>query len=288
MKRHLVGLTAALALGACSDGPTSNTQIPQTPDLIVFGNPDGSNHPYVGFSLYYDPSVPAWFQCSGALLNDHVTFLTAGHCTFGVSTNGVTTQNGSGGHDNWVTFDEHVNLDTWSAATTLAAQRAALNANPSFTRGISLPHPDFGTAFPNTSDVGIVRLDAPKTLPQYARLAVPGSDSFSKHQIFDIAGFGLQRVKPTPIGNLDRYEGRVKLVQIQSGRGFFGPYNLKVSGNNGRPHAGAICFGDSGGPILIGNTVFAVSSYFWNSGCSNAAYAFRVDLPAIHDWILDQ
>ena len=35
-------------------------------------------HPYVGFMIFYDPTEPGWFSCTGSLL-DADTFLTAGH-----------------------------------------------------------------------------------------------------------------------------------------------------------------------------------------------------------------
>jgi hypothetical protein len=47
---------------------------------ITNGQPDGTNHPYVGLMVALDKDgVPQW-RCSGSLLTPTV-FLTAGHCT---------------------------------------------------------------------------------------------------------------------------------------------------------------------------------------------------------------
>ncbi|HET9615437.1 MAG TPA: hypothetical protein VFP22_11550, partial [Candidatus Limnocylindrales bacterium] len=70
---------------------------------ITNGSPDNGEHPYVGELLFYVPDAVdprfddpgSWFTCSGTLLDaSHV--VTAGHCTFGVGRNGVsTTDNGA-------------------------------------------------------------------------------------------------------------------------------------------------------------------------------------------------
>lgn len=279
MNRRLTLTLAAtvLAMGACSDVPTSNTEAPQLPSFVLFGQPDGNDHPYVGFSLFYDPSVPGWFRCSGTLLNA-TTFLTAGHCAFGVSSNG---------HDTWVTFDEHVDLSAFRDATTLAGEIAALEADDAFTRGTSTPNPAFGQSFPNTSDIGVVKLDGPVSLSEYGQLADEDAlNDLAKHEVFDIVGYGLQDVKPIPLANLDRVQGQAKLVNATSG--FSGGFNLHLSSNNGGPHRGGLCFGDSGGPVLEGDVVYGVNSFVINTNCAGSGYSYRVDLKAVRDWIISK
>ena len=72
---------------------------------ITYGQLDDGEHPYVGFMIFFSPNDPGWFSCSGTLL-DSTTFLTAGHCTFPVGTEGEPTAGDSGGNDVWVTFDD--------------------------------------------------------------------------------------------------------------------------------------------------------------------------------------
>ncbi|MFZ2013541.1 MAG: trypsin-like serine protease [Nocardioides sp.] len=50
---------------------------------------------------------------------------------------------------------------------------------------------------------------------------------------------------------------------------------------------GGSCFGDSGGPNLLGNTnvVLAVNSFVANSICSGNTYSYRVDTSDALSWI---
>ena len=59
-------------------------------------------------------------------------------------------------------------------------------------------------------------------------------------------------------------------------------FALNASGGSG-----GTCFGDSGGPDLLGgtDTVLAVNSYVTNINCSGVGYSARVDVPAVLAWI---
>ncbi len=85
---------------------------------ITYGEPDAGEHPYVGFMIFFVPSEPGWFSCSGTLL-DANTFLTAGHCTFDIGTGGVDVGD-SGGTDVWVTVSPTDVLAGWPAASRLS------------------------------------------------------------------------------------------------------------------------------------------------------------------------
>ena len=108
---------------------------------ITNGAPDGGEHPYVGELLFYVPDAPSsrfsdpggWFTCSGTLLSPTVV-VTAGHCTFGVGKDSVSTTHdgadtdaahgGVGGNDVWVSFAEAPNFDILPASSTFTTQAA--------------------------------------------------------------------------------------------------------------------------------------------------------------------
>src|SRR4029434_10808836 len=129
---------------------------------ITYGEPDNGEHPYVGFMIFFDPSVPGWFSCSGTLL-DPTTFLTAGHGTFGIGTDGEL-EGSSGGNDVWVTFEATTVLEGFpprNPDNPYPARGASLNAHLDYIRWTSHPNPDYDnfSDFPNNHDVGIVVLD---------------------------------------------------------------------------------------------------------------------------------
>src|SRR5688500_1686704 len=72
MRLHsvLLAVGAGFALG-CADSPTGITPNSQRPSLIISGQPDAGQHPYVGLLVFDDAEGPAW-RCSGSLLSPTV------------------------------------------------------------------------------------------------------------------------------------------------------------------------------------------------------------------------
>ena len=128
MKRTVVGaVVCAVTMIVSSIAPAH---------AITYGQPDAGEHPYVGLMIFFVPSEPGWFSCTGTLLDEN-TFLTAGHCTFDIGVDGVDSVP-SGGTDVWVTFGETetgwlVSVDTQQAriASAFAAVAVTSSTHPS-------------------------------------------------------------------------------------------------------------------------------------------------------------
>jgi Trypsin len=247
MKRLLVMgvLAAGLVLGAA---PAS---------AILNGQPDGSNHPYVGMVTDLN------FVCSGAAISP-TKLVTAAHC-----------------------------FDTGPGTpVVLTYDPAGINAFPAgFVTGTWYPHPDWcspcgpGLVGFDRDDVGVVILDEPFALPEYAKLPALGQTAtLPMKQGVSLVGYGIQKrlKKLGPDDLFTRFFAPAELVQSKS---VFSSNFLKVTGNPGGGK-GAVCFADSGGPIILegsgfGNdTILGVNAFLTNDNCAGLSYANRLDIPS--------
>ncbi|HEX9669227.1 MAG TPA: trypsin-like serine protease [Thermoanaerobaculia bacterium] len=257
MRKNLVVSCIALAGMAFAAAPAA---------AVIWSQPDGNAHPYVGLAVFDVGGVPS-HRCSGTLLTSTV-FLTAGHCTFGTD-------------DARVWFESPI-------------------ADPSYpfgggtsVGGTPFTHPDFNNfaGFPNTSDVGIIVLDSPVVMGTYGALPAIGAINSlatqrgQQDQHFTIVGYGLQAVIPSLMADLERRQGIPMLVELNSAN--TGGFNIHLSGNPGSHAPGGACFGDSGGPSLIGtsNVVAGVGSFVLNQNCVGAGFYYRVDTEHAQDFI---
>ena len=248
--RKLLTLVAVVAAFAAVASPAN---------AVFYGEPDGNAHPYVGLMVAMDANNTPLWRCTGTQISPTV-FLTAGHCVFGAAKAMVWFDSGRPAA---IRGPAGSSARRSRTPATTSSRRSRTRVTSGWSSSPRLFRGQYGT------------LTGPNTLGELA-----------KHEIFDIVGYGLQDVRPVEVANVQRVKGQVKLVNAKSGAS--GGFSLHLSNNNGQPHQGGLCFGDSGGPVLKGSTVYAVNSFVVNNNCAGSGYSFRVDLPAINSWIRSQ
>jgi hypothetical protein len=251
---------------------------------ITNGEPDAGRHPYVGLLVFdYAPGSPGW-RCSGSLIAPNVV-LTAGHCTDGAVAARV-----------W--FDEEV-----SAVWDDPPGEYPFGGTTSY-EGIPYTNPDYGTGSPGKGlpafdyrDVGVVVLTESVTCADVGRCAIlPAAglvDEQKNKTGVDLVGYGVQWLPRGGGPPWDRWTGlRARLFapsQLVSGKFVHSDEFIRLTMNPGGGTGGS-CFGDSGGPDLLGGTdmVLAVNSYVTNYQCAGVGYSSRVDIQEVLDWIINE
>jgi hypothetical protein len=284
---------------------------------IVNGQPDGGAHPYVGQLLFYVPSEVdprfsdpgAWFTCSGTLLDEN-TVLTAGHCTYGIGREGgpaaeaPTLDAGNGGTDVWISFEEEPDFGILPPSSGFvatddnpgryAAWAAALDASATWHEtAAAYSHPQYDDAAFLLYDLGVLELEEPSEQSQYGVLPSLGLlDTLAKNKraTYMPVGYGLEKSGPKiALGGDTRRTAVQSLVNLNGVFGVGKGIAAKFSSNNGVPHTGGTCFGDSGGPIFAGTgpQIVAVTSFGISPTCTGSTGGYRVDQADDLDWLAE-
>jgi len=221
---------------------------------ITNGEPDGSGHPFVGVMIQFIPNTDFITVCSGSAISA-TRFLTAAHCA----------------DPTLPVFVSYKNAPPFSLATD-------------FTQGSFFPNPNWCIGCAN----GLPGFDTPPGR-RFATLPAAGLiDTLPMGTNVDLVGYGVQGFlrgggKPEQIFLFTRYFAPSLLIQSNN---VTSVEFIKLSANPSQG-TGGICFGDSGGPDLLGGTrtVLGVNSYVTNGNCAGVTYSQRVDLPDILGFI---
>jgi hypothetical protein len=272
------------------------------PAVAITGGTEDTGNTYsnVGMVVFYQPD--GRFRCSGTLVAPRV-FLTAAHCTF--QDIGKVA----------VTFDweisrtepeSEINIpraaddsgpdDAVSAVGFTPADISAPEyvGEPTYVLGTSRTHPDYSdfTDIKNWNDTGVVILDSASTLPTVPLPPANYLNRFRQPRLnktaFLTIGYGTEvRQEGPPMTPLPRRQPIVRRFTTEIGQKLT-PQILQMNANEHDPRAGGgTCFGDSGGPAMLGGFVVADTSYGYTNNCRYLGGYQRVDVPIVRNWLLD-
>lgn len=229
------------------------------------GAPDDNEHPYVGLMVALDANGDPLWRCSGSLISPTV-YVTAGHCVEPPAASAT------------IWFDEDVESGIPGNGYPFAGE----------VNGTTHPHPLYNPGAFYLYDLGVVELDTPYTVDYYAELPYEGQlDDFGhgrNNATVEAVGYGLQNAnKNHTVAERVRMKADLFVVNTIGVAGlgplfdfFEGSGSFAVSGDAAH---GGTCFGDSGGPMLVGDsdTLIGVNSFGLNGNCAGIGGAYRID-----------
>ena len=234
---------------------------------ITDGELDGDGHPFVGLMVALDADGNPLWRCSGTLISPTL-YLTAGHCTEAPAVRATI----------WFDADVQSGIPDNGYPT---------NGD---VFGTAYTHPQYNPAAFFLYDLGMVVLDEPVYMDEYGVL--PELDQLDalktrrgkQNVTFTAVGYGLQRINPVFVeAERVRMVAYPHLIQINT-PGFTGDFSLLLSNNHS---TGGTCFGDSGGPNFLGDSlvVAGVTSFGINGNCAGTGGVYRIDRADDLDWI---
>jgi hypothetical protein len=277
--RRVVLVLATMALAIIVAGGVAQA--------IINGEPDRGPkaHPYVGayVAKLEGKRRPV---CSGTLISPKV-FLTAGHCTqFEIERDRPA----------YVSFDPTYKPGASELVkgtpylhpkSCISTPEDKVDCTPQVPTEVLL-------ARELRYDVGVVVLDEPVRMATYGALPKAGLvDTLKEGQRLTAVGYGANRFEidreppqPQPVFLNDRYSATVRLLNTRDpavGEMFVKTTGVSLIKGKGE----ASCFGDSGGPLFVGDqrTMVGVTSFLSTPVCRGPSYYQRVDLPRVLKWV---
>jgi len=257
-KKTLITAVLAVIFSMSAVGPVA---------AITSGEPDGDGHPYVGLMIAQDKDGNPLWRCTGTLIAPEL-FLTAGHCTEAPA----------------------AHIEIWFDADVESG--IPENGYP-FTGdvgGTPYTHPDYDPNAFFLHDLGVVVLDEPVLMDEYGvlpeenQLDVLATRRGLQNVRFTAVGYGLQNAnKNHTQAERVRLVAHPRLIQVNT-PGFTGDFAILMTNNS---KTGGTCFGDSGGPVFIGDTnvLAGVTSFGLNSNCAGTGGVYRLDKADDLDWL---
>lgn len=231
--------------------------IPTSAMAMTNGSVDtDDDYPFVGLLAFYTAEGEYSHRCTGTLISDTVV-VTAAHCTDGTATA-------------YAYFVSPVPND--------------FRVNPTGLSGVTHTHPAYNPLTID-NDVGVVLLDAPASVWDGDYPTLPGAGLLSElkaaHEIQDdtfvAVGYGLNDGFPSP--NLA--EDLLRRFAVSPYRGL-NKNNLHLFQNPNVGDAGGTCFGDSGGPHFLNETLLLVAVTSWGDAiCRANDMTQRLDLQPV-------
>jgi secreted trypsin-like serine protease len=240
------------------------------PAAAITGGQRDEVHTNVGVVRFTTES--GRFRCSGTLISPTVV-LTAGHCTGDTGASPATNV--------YVSFNTDLPLDPLAPGIT-PQERAARAAN--YITGTAHPDPGWTgkLSISKQHDQGVVVLDAPAAskwpgitpAPLLPVGTLDGNQGALKNETFTLVGYGVDiGAKKSQIVVPERRFTTSFLKNVQDE-----VVTFQINDRDSKAGGGS-CFGDSGGPVFLGQYVAGDASYVNSLTCNATGGYQRVDTP---------